>query len=96
MRHKQRIDRFLFDQFFEHMLCHLEIGELRQDIEFKLAYCAFTPLLGREVKPILARHFAHHIAVTHAAPRPFQINGANNLPVSLWILYGQRAAYFLG
>jgi hypothetical protein len=78
------------------MLGHLEINELRLDIESELAHCAFTPLLGREIKPIIARTSRIKSRVTHTAPWPFQINRANNLPVSVSVLYGQRAADFLG
>src|SRR5881227_2611315 len=78
------------------MLCHLEIGELRQDIKPELAYCAVTPLLRREVKPIVAGNLAHQIAVTYAAPRALEINRADNISFGVLMLDGQRAADFLG
>ena len=86
MRHKQRIDRFLLDEFFEHMLRHLVVGELRQDVEFELVHRMVAPLLTGELKPIFARNFAHDIDITRSAPRPFQIDSANNFSISVSML----------
>ena len=88
MRHKQRIDCFLLDEFLEQMLRHFEIGELRQDFQFEFVRRAFAPLLAGELEPISASNFPHRIVVARAAPRPFQIDGANNFPIGISVLDG--------
>src|SRR4029453_4647364 len=96
MRHEQRIERFFFDEFLEHMLRHLEVCELRQNFELELVHSALAPLLGRELKPILAGNFADDIEVAHAAPWSFQIDRADDFPVSVSMLDAEGAAVFLG
>src|SRR5215475_4335219 len=96
MRDKQRINRFIFDEFLEYMLRHLEVSELRQNFEFEIVHSAFAAFPGRQVKPILACDFAHQIPVSHAAPRSFQINRPGDVSVSVPMLNAQRATDFFG
>jgi hypothetical protein len=86
MRHKQRIDGLFLDEFFEHMLRHFEISQLRQDFQFEFIRGAIAPLLPRKLEPISPGNFPHHIMVAFSAPGPLQINGANNFPVSASML----------
>src|SRR5438046_1679633 len=54
-----------------------------------------SSMFCRRLNPSVARPFAHQIMVTHAAPRPFQIDRAGNVSVSVSMLDGERATDFL-
>jgi len=83
---KQGINRFLLDEFLEHMLRHFEIGRLRQDFQFELVRRPFSALLALELNPIFSRDFACNIDVRRPAPRPFQVDSANNFSASVCVL----------
>jgi hypothetical protein len=68
------------------MLRHFEIGQLRQDFQFELVRRPFSALLASELNPIFSRDFAYNIDVTRPAPRPFQVDDANNFSVSVSVL----------
>ena len=69
MGDEKRVECFLFHQFFENVLRHFEIGQLRENFHAKI-FRPLPPFFARDFKPIRARHLPHQIVITRPAPRP--------------------------